>query len=221
MKRKQVLAVNQIYHIYNRSIAEFKIFNNRFDYHRMIELLKYFQVKKPPTKFSYFIRLKETQRDGFFNYYGLLTKDQKDLVRIIAFCLMPTHIHLILKQLMPNGISIFMSNILNSYTRYFNIKHHRKGPLWESKFQNRLVETDEQLLHLLRYLYLNPVTANIVENPGDWNYSSYNERMGDDNLSICQMKDLVDMNPDEFKKFVLNRRDYQKELAVIKKQLLD
>jgi putative transposase len=78
---------------------------------------------------------------------------------------MPTHIHLVLRQLKDGGISKFMSNILNSYSRYFNIKHNRKGPLWEGRFRKVLVGSDEQLLHLTRYVHLNPVTACLVDKP--------------------------------------------------------
>ncbi len=78
---------------------------------------------------------------------------------------MPTHIHLILKQLKEDGISAYMSKILNSYTCYFNRRTKRKGPLWESRFKRVEVTSDEQLLHLTRYIHLNPVTAHIVEEP--------------------------------------------------------
>jgi putative transposase len=134
---------------------------------------------------------------------------------------MPTHIHLILKQLAPSGISIFVGNVLNSYTRYFNLKHHRKGPLWESKFQNILVKGDEQLLHLTRYIHLNPVTALLTDKPQNWKFSSYNEYLGQTNYPICQYKDLIEFDQNKYKKFVLDRISYQRELAIIKKITLD
>lgn len=134
---------------------------------------------------------------------------------------MPTHIHLVLKQTQPAGISIFMGNILNGYTRYFNTKHHRKGPLWESKFQNVLVENDEQLLHLTRYIHLNPTSAGIVEKPQDWKFSSYNEYLNNVDYPICQFKDLLEFQPKKYKEFIQDRIAYQRELTIIKKQLID
>lgn len=221
MKRKNELVEGQVYHIFSRSIAKFIIFNNDSDYQRMMNLIKYFQVKDPPTKFSFFMDLKSVEQNGFDNHFDLITKDQEKLVQIIAYCLMPTHVHLTLKQLKPKGISIFMGKVLNSYTRYFNSKYHRKGPLWESKFQNVLVENDEQLLHLSRYLHLNPVTARLAEKPQDWFFSSYSEYLGKNDISFCQFKDLINLDPKQYKKFVLNRIAYQRELDIIKKQILD
>ncbi|OGW71290.1 MAG: hypothetical protein A2047_04340 [Omnitrophica bacterium GWA2_41_15] len=145
------------------------------------------------------------------------------MIQIICYCFMPTHIHLVLKQLKDNGISDFMMHILNSHTRYFNIKHNRKGPLWESKFKKVLVDSDEQLLHLTRYIHLNPVTACIVNKPEEWRYSSYNEYVSDGTVTdgICEYKNILDINSFSYKKFVENRISYQRELAKIKGLMLD
>lgn len=221
MKRKVELVQDQIYHIFSRSIAEYVIFNDALDYQRMLYLIIYFQIKKPPTSFSTYLRLEKVQYDGFINCFAAISQGQTKIVQIISYCLMPTHIHLTLKQLVPNGISIFMSNVLNSYTRYFNTMHHRKGPLWESKFQNVIVAKDEQLLHLTRYQHLNPVTAHLVNQPQDWHFSSYNEYINQSDLNICEFNDILDINPKDYKKFVQERISYQRELAKIKKILLE
>jgi len=221
MRRKTILTRGETYHIFSRSIANFKIFNNDDDYVRMLYLIKYFQINNPPTKFSYFIELKQVQQFGFLNYLDSIAKDQANIVQIIAYCLMPTHLHLILKQLSPTGISEFMGNALNGYSRYFNTKYKRKGPLWESKFQNVKVENDEQLIHLTRYLHLNPVTARLIERPQDWQYSSYKEYIDDVDHRFCQYDDLLTIKPKDYRKFVMDRKSYQRELAIIKKQLID
>jgi putative transposase len=136
---------------------------------------------------------------------------------------MPTHIHFILKQLKKNGISAFMRLILDSYTRYFNIKHQRKGPLWQSRFKNVLVESDEQMYHLTRYIHLNPVTAGLVEKPEQWMPSSYLEyiQQGNKKQRTCRFEDILTIQPLEYKDFVENRVNYQKELALIKHLVLD
>jgi len=187
----------------------------------MLYLLRYYQIQEPPVSFSAYMRLEKVQHDGFSECFEPISQDQQKLVQIIAYCLMPTHVHLILKQLKPSGISIFMGNILNSYTRYFNIKYHRKGPLWESKFQNIPVTNDEQLLHLTRYVHLNPTTASLVKKPQDWKFSSYNEYLNNTNYPICQFDDLITLSPKEYKTFIQDRISYQRELAIIKKQLID
>ena len=223
MRRKNPLVAGEVYHIFNRSIAEYKIFNDTKDYERMFCLINFFQIKEPPCKFADFIDLKHVRQEGFLNYLNSMTKKDEKLVQLIAYCFMPTHIHLIIKQLSPNGISIFMSNILNSYTRYFNTKHRRKGPLWESKFQNVLVDKDEQLLHLTRYVHLNPVTAKLVNKPGDWTFSSFNEYINETNedQKVCKYDELLEINPSEYKKFLKERISYQRELAILKKSTID
>lgn len=222
MKRKNQLAIGEVYHVFSRSIANFKIFNCNKDYQRLIYLLKYFQIEEPPTKFSYFMRLEKVKQEGFLKYFHKLSEDQTKIVQIIGYCLMPTHIHLILKQLSTPGISLFICNILNSYSRYFNTKHHRKGPLWQSKFENVLVEDDEQLLHLTRYIHLNPVTASFVDQPEKWLYSSYKEYSGDVGTNlICRYEDLLDFKPYQYRKFVKDRIAYQQELSKIKNIILE
>ena len=199
----------EVYHVYNKSIAGFNIFNNDFDYLRFITTLQYYQIKNQPTTFSKFRERK---------MHHLLVGDKKKnrIVQLICYCIMPTHIHLVLAQLMDNGISKFMNNILNSYSHYFNIKYKRKGPLWESRSKKVLVKTDEQLLHLTRYIHLNPVTAYIVDKPDEWRYSSYNEYIS--NVSenrTCNYKELIDIKPDLYKRFVKDRISYQRELKFL------
>lgn len=220
--RKDLLATGEIYHIFTRSIADFKIFNNINDFLRMQQLLKYYGIENK-IRFSDFIELKTVQEDGFNNFFEVISKDKVRLVQIIAYCLMPTHIHLILKQLIKNGISSFMSNVLNSYTRYFNILHKRKGPLWESRFKNVIVRNDEQLQHLVRYLHLNPTTAKLNNKPEDWSFSSYKEYLGkvDGLNAICQFSDILEIKPSLYRKFTNDQISYQRELAKIKNLLIE
>lgn len=136
---------------------------------------------------------------------------------------MPTHIHLILQQLKNYGISRFMNLILKSYSKHFNIKHKRKGPLWEGRFKNVLVETNEQFLHLTRYIHLNPVTDYLVNKPEDWKFSSYREYIGlvDKDERICDFSDYLDMDIPSYQGFVNDRIVYQRELAQIKHLILE
>ena len=220
MQRKEQLVTNQVYHIFIRSIADFRVFNNKEEFRRMLDLLKYYQIKNE-VKFSDFIQLKPVINSGFDNFFDYISKDQDEIVQIIAYCLMPTHLHLILKQLTDSGISNYMGNILNSYTHYFNKKHGRKGPLWESKFKNVLVDNDEQLIHLTRYIHLNPVIAFLVDKPEQWIFSSYKEYFSVPSQRVCQFEDILKISPTDYKKFVNNQISYQRELAKIKKLLFD
>ncbi|MBU2102165.1 MAG: transposase [Candidatus Omnitrophota bacterium] len=217
--RRGLLVSGQVYHVFTRSIAEFKIFNHEKEFSRMLEVIRYYQREKPEIKFSKFVQLEyEAQHTR-----SKCIAEKEKLVEIIAYCVMPTHIHLILRQLKENGISTFMSNILNSYTKYFNTKHERKGPLWEARFKSIAVETDEYLLHLTRYIHLNPVTAALIDEPKDWGFSSYREYLSTEQNKekVCKYDDVLDINPDSYRQFVEDRISYQRELAKIKALLLE
>ena len=134
---------------------------------------------------------------------------------------MPTHFHLILNQKKENGIPRFMSNVLNSYTRYFNTKYKRKGPLWEGRFKGVRVQENEYLLHLTRYIHLNPVSASLVNKPEAWSASSYNEYIGTSGDRVTDFQELIDMNPSDYRGFVEERIDQQRELEKIKHLILE
>ncbi|MFH1093531.1 MAG: transposase [Candidatus Omnitrophota bacterium] len=200
----------EIYHVFTKSIAGFRIFTLKEEFSRIKNLLRYYQHKHLPMKFSKF---KELQRSLDVKLEEI-NKHEK-IVDIIAYCVMPTHIHLVLKQLTDNAISIFMNNILNSYTRYFNVKHKRKGPLWEGRFKKVRVESDEQLMHLTRYLHLNPVTSKLVDLPEAWRMSSYSEYIDQGENAVSNFEKILDIIPEQYKEFVADRIDYQRELKII------
>jgi putative transposase len=185
--------------------------------------MRYYQQKNIAVSFSNFIRFEVVEEKGINHSINTLLKGTKELIQIVAYCIMPTHIHLILKQLEERGITTFMSNLLNSYSRYFNIKHKRKGPLWEGNFKSVLVKNDEQLLHLTRYIHLNPVTAYLVDKPEDWLWSSYNEYLSKirEENRICKYDDILNIKINSYKEFVENRIAYQRELKIIKELLVD
>jgi putative transposase len=214
-QRRTPLANNEVYHIYNRSIAGYQIFNNEWDYERILSSLSFYKSSTPICKFANYLEFKNAIGAETYTYGA----DGK-LVDILAFCIMPTHIHLILSQLADDGISLFLNRISKSYSQYFNNKHKRNGPLWESRFNNVLVETDEQLLHLTRYIHLNPTTAHLVNDPKDWKYSSYNEYMANGNTNICNFKNYIAIDK-SYISFVNDHIGYQRELAIIKNLCLD
>lgn len=216
--RKDLLVNGEYYHIFNRSIAKFQIFNSEHDYERYRSLVEFYRYKDLPDKYSNFSQLKPAHCKAIMKN---LSETSELLVEIVAYCIMPTHFHLILKQVTNNGISEFMRKVSDSYTRYFNISHGRKGPLWEDHFKNKLVKTDEQMLHLSRYIHINPVTAGLVKKPNQWKYSSYLEYTNKSDNNLCHFKDIIDMPTGDYKKFVLDRISYQKEISKIKHLLFD
>lgn len=199
-----------------KSIAEYKIFNCEADFHRMKDILGYYQVEERPVSFSYLDRISRETATILRN--NDMSNSSERLVDVIAYCLMPTHLHLALHQLRCGGISKFMNKVLNSYSRYFNLKYKRKGPLWQGRFKKIQVESNEQLLHLTRYIHLNPVTAYLVDLPEAWHASSYMEFIQTkpiENL-LCSHHNFIEMDCGAYKRFVEERIPDQRELASIK-----
>jgi len=212
--RKVPLVANEIYHIYTRSISQFNIFRSDTDYQRVKSAIYFYCREKPEYKFSALLSLNEITKNEILAEMS----NAKKLVDILGYCIMPTHLHIILKQLKENGISKFMNLMLKSYSRYFNLKYNRLGPLCEARFKNVLVETDEQLLHLTRYIHLNPVSQSLVKKPQEWKYSSYLEYLGKSEYGfrICNFESFIDIMPENYEQFVSERIDEQRELEKIK-----
>jgi REP element-mobilizing transposase RayT len=86
----------------------------------------------------------------------LARQSEKHGVRCYLVCLMPNHVHLLLETPRAN-LSAFMAGLLTAYTVYFNHRHHRAGHLMQGRFKAQMVEGNEYLLKLTRYIHLNPV----------------------------------------------------------------
>lgn len=86
-----------------------------------------------------------------------LNKQRKLLVEILIFCLMPNHYHLLLKQLVDNGIIDFMKKVGTGFAMYFNTKYKRVGPLFQGRFKAVMVTKEAQFIHLPYYIHLNPL----------------------------------------------------------------
>lgn len=206
------LASGQIYHIYNRGNDKRNIFTRPRDFKRFIQTLYYYQFSGPKPRLSLY---KISQLNSFQPESG------KRLVEIICYCLMPNHFHFMVKQLKDSGISNFMSQLANSYTKYFNIKYNRVGALLQGAFKSVIVESDEQLIHLSRYIHINPVVSGMCKTPEDYLWSSYGEYV--DSESICSTKLVLDLFPskEKYAEFTKDQIDYGTSLEIAKHQLID
>ena len=135
------LVSGEYYHIYNRGSEKRDIYTQPRDYTRFQKTFYYYQFSDPKPKFSQFKKS---------NLFKPLLNEK--LVEIICYCLMPNHFHFLIKQLKEKGISIFLSQLSNSYTKYFNVKYGRIGPLLQGAFKAVRIETDEQFIHVSRYI---------------------------------------------------------------------
>lgn len=218
--RNLVFANNCIYHLFNRGIDRRPVFTGLYEYKRAQELIKYYQVEEPPVSYSKFLQQPEQLRQQIVEQ---MRRDKKS-VNILSYCLMPNHFHFMLQQNTEKGIANFISNFTNAYTRYFNTKHERKGPMFEGVFKAVLVESDEQLIHLSRYIHLNPVVSSLVsiERIKDYPWSSYASYLTESNGYIHTNLILSIMESSaKYEKFVLDYVEYVKKLHVVKHLLME
>ena len=200
------------YHVYNRGSERRSTFENQRDYQRFLKTLKYYQIEGPKPRFSKFPSLTITKLDN-----------SKRLVEIIAYCLMPNHFHLLLKQVRDNGITESLSKVSNSYTKYFNTKHSRVGHLFQGEFKAVIIESDEQLVHVSRYIHLNPISSALVKNLEQYKWSSYPEYLNTGTQGFCSKKDILGYFKDyrDYQQFVLDQESYAQEIELIKHQLIE
>jgi len=115
------------------------------------------------------------------NYLFFLRQVRQYLVTqaldLVAYCLMPTHYHLLV-YLRTDDPSRAMQKLTLSYTKAVNKRYARIGALFQGRFKAAHVDREEYLLHLSRYLHLNPVMAGLVQRAEDWEFSSYPEYVG-------------------------------------------
>jgi REP element-mobilizing transposase RayT len=98
-------------------------------------------------------------------------------VKLLAYCLMPNHYHFILK-LTTNNLSAAMHKLALSYANSYNRVYDQKGHLFQGPFQRKQINDLDYLVHLSRYVHLNPLKANLVQTAEDWQYSSYQSYLG-------------------------------------------
>ncbi len=220
--RKLVFANDEIYHIFNRGVEKRPTFVNKRELDRGIRTLDFYRFSNLPLKLSKFLVLSESEKVKFIQ--KVHDEDQK-LVRIICYCLMPNHFHFLVKQVKENGVSTFAANFTNSYTKYFNTKNERVGPLFQGLFKAVRVESDEQLMHVSRYIHLNPVSSFLIKPDQLENYqwSSYPEYLDLSSERIADKEIVLDLFPskEKYKQFVLDQVNYARELENIKHLALE
>ena len=212
-RTSRIFAEGDFFHVFNKSIAGFQIFKDSFNIKRFINTLEYYnQNPTPKLNLSRFLR---ANKDHTFS--GILHDQNTIYIKALAYCIMPDHYHLLVKIKKEKCFSHFMSIIENSFSRFFNVKFNRKRPLWQSRFKAVLIESNEELLHVSRYIHLNPVTSYFVGKPEDWEWSSYRTYL----KNMEQFQEISISNPAAYKKFVEDNIDYQRQLKEIKRHLLD
>ncbi|MBI1974260.1 MAG: transposase [Candidatus Zambryskibacteria bacterium] len=204
--RKIPFVPDEYYHIYSRGSDKRKIFHDNSDYNRFLNIL---YLSNSDINFRF---------DRIEDVYS--TERGQRLVSIGAYCLMPNHVHILIKQVAENGISRFMHKLLTAYSMYYNTKYERTGGLLEGKFKAELLDSDNYLKYLFSYIHLNPVKLiepkwkesgirnrnKAIDFLNKYRYSSYQDFMRIDR------KEKAILNLEDFPEYFPTKEKFQEEI---------
>lgn len=219
-RRRIVLANDEIYHIFNRSIARENIFSLKNNLKKALEILQFYRLPQQ-IRLSKFKTLTESQKTE----YLVAMKDKLPLVEVYAFAFMPNHYHFLLKQIQEGGIVRFISNFQNSFAKVFNLKNGRDGAVFQNSFKAKRVENDDQFLHVSRYIHLNPVTNYLINfnELASYPWTSFTKYISQEEDSFVNINFLLNLfgSKDKYVDFVADQVGYQRELALIKESMIE
>lgn len=153
-----------VYHIFNRGVNRQDICRTDSDYSLFLWRLKE-QILSIPLPLA---KHNSYRRKVF----------QPGLFQMLAYCIMPNHFHLLVRQLGDTPVSELLLRVMTGYSKVFNIKYERIGSLFQDQFKMVRAETDEQLLWLSAYIHQNPKVAGLVQDLYRWPWSSYLDYVG-------------------------------------------
>jgi putative transposase len=202
--RKIELKNDEFYHVYNRGVDKRVVFKDKQDFFQFIQMLDHFNQEESLGG------LRECKYPINLEHRGSTSV----LVEVVAYCLNKNHYHLILKQVVDNGISKFMQKVGTGYTMYFNKKNKRTGSLFGGRFKSKYIEIGEQLGYVGVYVNLNN-KAHKQEHLGSTSVLTYvsgwNEYMNKSKLGLCKKDYLLA----DFKSIDLYKKYAEKTLKDI------
>jgi len=145
---------------------------------------------------------------------------EKYHISIIAYCFMPNHYHFLVRQDSDLKVSCFINTVFNSYVQAVNGQCQRSGPLFQGRFRHSRIDRDEYLIHLCRYIHLNPVRAGMVSRPEDWSFSDCAAWV----KGLAPIPDCVRMFLPEvgfYRRFLEDRKDSELDSERISRYILD
>lgn len=201
----------EIYHLYNRGVNGQPIFRGKQSYLRAMSAMDFYRFSWSGPGLASFLRSDQLIQAQVRN----AQQDRGMLVEIYAYCLMPNHYHVLIKQVVEGGISNYISRFQNSYTRFYNIRSNRSGPLFTGPFKSVKIEDQIQLLHTSRYIHLNPYSAGLVDDiEGLRNYpwSSLQEYGGNGVFRLADTTVISEsfVNSDSYMRYIADRADFQR-----------
>lgn len=131
-------------------------------------------------------------------------------IRIISYCLMPNHYHLLLQTPKAN-LSRAMRHLNGVYTQRFNRCHKKDGPLFRGRYKAILIQEDEYLTHLIRYIHLNPIQANLTKDLSKYPWTSHKQYLkGQDQASWLRVRLGLAFFSSQLKRALKDYREFMK-----------
>jgi len=131
------------YHLYNRGVNKETIFLDDQDYKAWLSYLKFY------------LSVSSLRGESLKVSPSRQLKNYTDKIKLIAYCLLPNHFHMMVWQNDAESINYFMRSLATKYARYFNRKYKRVGPIFQGVYKAVLVESEQQLLYLTKYIHRN------------------------------------------------------------------
>ncbi len=147
MALREPFEVDEWYHCYNRGVDKRRVFQSVRDYQRFLQALYLCNGTVPIHQND----ISSLTHESIFEH-----QREGSLVSIGAYCLMPNHFHIVMQEIVENGITSFMQKVGTAYTMYFNIRNDRTGNLFLKPFRARRITNDAHFLHIPNYVHLNP-----------------------------------------------------------------
>lgn len=142
MPSRNVLKIDiadSYYHVYARGASRQEIFLESADYYMFLSL------------FRRYLSAEDVKDSAGISYAKLY-----DDIQLLSYCLMPNHFHLLLYQVNEGAMQRLMRGVMTAYSRYFNKKYDRSGGLFETRYKASRISSDTYLMHITRYIHLNP-----------------------------------------------------------------
>lgn len=146
----------EYYHVYNRGVARQTLYQDQLDWVRMLFSILYYQS---PARFDNVRRVCDTYDSGLGfevdqdTFSSVMDGRQ---VELVAFCIMPNHFHLIVRELVEGGMSRYLQRVMVSYTMFCNTKYDGSGHVFQGRFNAKHIPDNEYLMHLSAYIHRNP-----------------------------------------------------------------
>lgn len=189
---------DMFYHVYARGANKRRIFLDEEDFLKFLQLLERYLSPEDAR-----------------NQYGVPYPNFYNKVDLLAYCLMPNHFHLLIYQRQVHMLTSLMQSVMTSYSRYFNLKYKRTGPLFESRFRASAILDDTYLEHITRYIHLNP------RQWSDYEYSSLPYYLQQDTVSWVRPERILSLfaTPAEYLQFLEDYQENKKMMDILKKEL--